>query len=153
MSAVVGSGAAAAAATVMAYRHAGYVCGYSFAYYLTHRGNASLVLQTSAGLELWSSQSDQLMETGWTSVSTSEQLYLTTVLDEGVEFVLHSFDTTAEAVVAIDETRLEFCLPCDFTVLRSASEFQLSYPASSEVHLRTARTIRLEVRVTLLMCC
>lgn len=68
---------------IVSYTKAWYVCGYSFSYQLST--NSELSLRTTSGNMLWSSSS---ATSGWVSVSSSGEQFLTDNQEESLEFVL-----------------------------------------------------------------
>ena len=150
---------------IMSHASAGYVCGYSFHYQLF--GDAELTLHTSSGEPVWSSGRGDVSE--WTAISSSSVQFITGSLDDGLQFVLVSYDTQAQ--VALDNIKLDFCLPCDFDSLEVegkhtwqvhgmhisqvvmtstsfhffAENFYLTYQNYSQIYLRTSQTLSVEV--------
>lgn len=125
---------------VVSYPRAGYSCGLTFSYYLTGGGGVSLILRTSSGTVLWTSPSTSA---AWEVVGLSDSQYLTSGVDEGVEFALTSVEGNGS--VALDNVVLNFCLPCDFGGLETSDMLELSYDNSSRIYLRTPQTIHIEV--------
>ena len=124
---------------------AGYVCGFSVSYWLS--GNDSrLYLRSSSGMTVWSTNGmgHDNIETrpsdSWVYVNTTQDQYVTSDLDDQLQFVLVS-----GGAVAIDDITLKFCLPCDFDTLRNEDMFSVSYSEYNELHLRTMYTLTLQV--------
>lgn len=124
----------------MSYSRAGYSCGLTFSYYVTEGG--TLLLRTSSGSVLWSSP-PLGASPAWEVVGLTDSRYLTSVVQEGLEFVL---TTTESGSVALDDVSVNFCLPCNFNALDSRSSFELSYDNYSRVYLRTPHTMEIQVR-------
>ncbi len=68
---------------ILSYIKTWYVCGYSFSYQLS--GNSELSLRTTSGNVLWSSST---ATSGWVSVSSSGEQFLTGNQEETLEFVI-----------------------------------------------------------------
>ena len=133
----------------MTYQQAGYICGFSFSYFLGD-GSALVVRSNPSGEEVWSSLDTppSSPSNSWISVNYSRaQRYLTTKFGETLEIVLVAAQDRPGAVVtaAVDNVHVEFCLPCNFDDLRNETEFQLSYLNQSRIYLRQPQNFTVQV--------
>ncbi len=126
---------------IVTYSKAGYSCGMTFSYYLTGEEGVRLILRTSSGAVVWSSPPG--LTSRWETAGVPDSQYLTSNVNETIEFVLASDRGNASA--ALDNVNIDFCLPCNFEMLQSDSAFNLNYINYSRINLRTQMAIQIEV--------
>ena len=124
----------------MSYSRAGYLCDLAFSYQLVGEGEVNLRLQTSSSVIVWSTNTAR---SSWEAVGLQDSHYLTSHVDERIEFVLTS--DGASASVALDNMDLTFCLPCDLGALQTGMGFKLNYDNYTRIYLRTPQTMNIEV--------
>ena len=142
-------------AILLTYHRAGYICGFSFSYFLGE-GSALVVRSNPSGLEVWSSLEEPSSVAGsWMSVNyTRAQRYLTSKFGETLEIVLVAAaggqgQSSTVVVAAVDNVRVDFCLPCNFDELQNETEFRLSYMSHATIYLRQPHNMTIQVCLTL----
>ena len=123
----------------MTYNQAGYICGFSFSYFLSE-GAEIVVRSNPSGREVWSSIGEVPPIGSWQLINyTRAQHYLTSYFEETLEIVLNrtgSRNTSGVITGAVDNLHVEFCLPCNFEDLLNITQFTLNYASHSRIYLR-----------------
>ena len=134
--------------TLMTYNQAGYICGFSFSYFLSE-GAGIVVRSDPSGREVWSSVGEAQPTGSWQSVNyTSAQHYLTSYFEEMLEIVLirTSGQNPGRVIIgAVDNLNVEFCLPCNFEDLLNATQFTLNYASHTRIYLRQPQNLTIQV--------
>ena len=132
----------------MTYNQAGYICGFSFSYFLSE--GAEIVIRSNpSGREVWSSAGEAPPTGSWQLVNyTRAQHYLTSYFEEMLEIVLiRTGGQNAGAVIAgaVDNLHVEFCLPCNFEDLMNVTHFTLNYANHTGIYLRQPQNLTIQV--------
>ena len=133
----------------MTYDQAGYICGFSFSYFLSEGAEAGIVVRSNpSGREVWSSVSEAPPTGSWQLVNyTTAQRYLTSYFEETLEIVLTRTGQNASAAVigAVDNLHVKFCLPCNFEDLLNVTQFSLGYTSHARIYLRQPQNLTIQV--------
>ena len=134
----------------MTYDQAGYICGFSFSYFLSEGGGAGIVVRSNpSGREVWSSVDEAPPTGSWQLVNyTTAQRYLTLYFEETLEIVLTrtgSRNASAPVTGAVDNLHVKFCLPCNFEDLLNATQFSLGYASHARIYLRQLQNLTIQV--------
>ena len=132
----------------MTYNQAGYICGFSFSYFLSE-GAEIIIRSNPSGREVWSSIGEASPTGSWQSVNyTMAQHYLTSYFEEAIKIVLIRIGGQSSATViagAVDNLNVKFCLPCNFEDLLNATQFALSYTGHTRIYLRQPQNLTIQV--------
>ena len=159
---------------ILAYSAFSYVCGFSFFFQVYD--NIRLLLQTSNGTTLWASNTADV--TKWEFVEYSSGQFPFTVTTEQLVFVAEKMGVLSSfSYAAVDEVILDFCLPCELSLLSPGNQitsmcccialyvkatfvlckfhtlsdsFSLTVPNYLTVYLREEQAIAIKVHVELL---
>jgi hypothetical protein len=136
--------------TLMTYDQAGYICGFSFSYFLSEGAGGIVVRSNPSRREVWSSVDEAPPTGSWQLVNyTAAQHYLTSYFEERLEIVLTRTggqNTNAVITGAVDNLHVEFCLPCNFEDLLNATQFSLGYSSHARIYLRQPQNLTIQVR-------
>ena len=138
----------------MSYRQAGYICGFSFSYYL-NQGADLVVRSNPSRKEVWSTVDEVPPTTGrWNSVNYMKaQRYFTSDFEETLDIVLKAAapgggpNSTHFLTGAVDNLNVSFCLPCNFEGLKNETQFTLSYDSQIRIYLRETRNLTIQVQL------
>lgn len=134
----------------MTYDQAGYICGFSFSYFLSKGAETGIVVRSNpSGREVWSSVSEAPPTGSWQLVNyTTAQRYLTSYFEETLEIVLTrtgSQNASAAVIGAVDNLHVKFCLPCNFEDLLNVTQFSLGYTSHARIYLRQPQNLTIQV--------
>ena len=135
----------------MTYNQAGYICGFSFSYFLSSEGAGNIVVRSNpSGRVVWSSVGEAPPTGSWQLVNfTTAQHYLTSYFEETLEIVLIRTNghrnASTDITGAVDNLHVEFCLPCNFEDLLNATRFSLSYADYARIYLRQPQNLTIQV--------
>ena len=132
----------------MTYNQAGYICGFSFSYFLSE-GAGIVIRSNPSRREVWSSTGEAPPTGSWQFVNfTRAQRYLTSYFEEMLEIVLIPIGSRNASTIiagAVDNLNVKFCLPCNFEDLQNATQFALNYANQTKIYLRQPQNLTIQV--------